>query len=87
MKRSNFLSGTFHLIPENKISKFELIQLITAIFSRNDLNILRWDETELVDRSLGTEFKAFNEELWNDAGYLTPPTIKEMLEEYYNWLT
>lgn len=81
-----FLPGTFHIVPGNTISKFELVSLIARFANRNDLVVLETQDTSAVNRTLSTEFPDFNSMLWQSAGYEELPTIESMVEEYFSWL-
>jgi dTDP-4-dehydrorhamnose reductase len=80
-----FRWGTFHLVPQDKKSKFELITSIAKLGGRHDLRIRKYADLTLVDRSLVTEFPEFNRILWNAAGFNAIPTIDFMLEDYFAW--
>jgi len=85
LTNDNFRGGTFHLVPRDKKSKFELITSISKGAGRDDLKILKFADLSLVDRTLVTEFPEFNRTLWNAAGFSAIPTIDLMLEEYFAW--
>jgi dTDP-4-dehydrorhamnose reductase len=82
-----FSPGTFHLVPGNSISKFELVSLVARLAHRDDLVVLETQDTSAVNRTLSTEFPDFNSMLWQAAGYEAPPTIEAMVEEYFGWLS
>jgi dTDP-4-dehydrorhamnose reductase len=82
-----FSPGTFHIVPGNSVSKFELVSLIARLANRNDLVVLETQDTSAVNRTLSTEFPDFNSMLWQLAGYEVPPTIEAMAEEYFGWLS
>jgi dTDP-4-dehydrorhamnose reductase len=82
-----FSPGTFHIVPGNSMSKFELVSLITRLANRDDLVVLETQDTSAVNRTLSTEFPDFNSMLWQSAGYAAPPTIEAMVEEYFGWLS
>jgi dTDP-4-dehydrorhamnose reductase len=87
IKNNNFLSGTFHVIPHASISKMELVSAIAKIFDRSDLAIKPTNAKTSVDRTLSTIKRDFNEKVWLDAGYNEPPSINEMLKEYFYWVS
>ena len=87
IKNNNFQSGTFHVIPQALISKMELISAIAKIFDRSDLVIKPTNAKTSVDRTLSTIKRDFNEKVWLDAGYNKPPSINEMLKEYFYWVS
>jgi len=82
-----FSPGTFHIVPGNSISKFELVSLIARLANRDDLVVLQTQDTNAVNRTLSTEFPDFNSMLWQSAGYEAPPTIEAIAEEYFGWLS
>lgn len=82
-----FSPGTFHIVPGNTISKFELVSLIARFANRNDLVVLETQDTSSVNRTLSTDFPDFNSMLWQSAGYEALPTIESMVEEYFSWLS
>jgi dTDP-4-dehydrorhamnose reductase len=80
-----FRPGTFHLVPQDKISKSRLIASIASFGDRNDIIIREFEGSSNVDRTLTTDFPEFNKILWGAAGYSTLPTIDLMVEEYFAW--
>jgi dTDP-4-dehydrorhamnose reductase len=81
-----FSSGTFHVIPEDYVSKFELLTEIATNFGRNDLKIVPVSNQEPVDRRLTTQKENENLRLWRSAKYNKPPTISFMLKEFADYL-
>ena len=84
--RNLFSPGTFHIVPGNSISKFELVSLIARLANRVDLAVLGTLDANSVNRTLSTEYPDFNSMLWQSAGYEAPPTIEVMVGEYFDWL-
>jgi dTDP-4-dehydrorhamnose reductase len=82
-----FSPGTFHIVPGNSKSKFDLVSLIARLAKKDDLVVLETQDTNTVNRTLSTEFPDFNSMLWQSAGYEVPPTIEAMAEEYFGWLS
>lgn len=81
----NIHAGTFHLVPANQVSKYELLQYFIEEFERTDIELSCFENPMGLDRTLSTLFKGENEKFWLDGGYNNVPTIKEMVEEYVNW--
>ena len=81
----NFQPGTFHLVPQDKKSKFDLVTSIAQFSGRKDLKIQEFTDSASVDRTLTTQFPELNRNLWGAAGFSGIPTIDLMLEEYFNW--
>jgi dTDP-4-dehydrorhamnose reductase len=80
-----FKAGTQHLVPENKLSKFELIKLIAEYVPQSNLRIREVETSISVDRSLSTMNEPANKALWVNAGYDQVPSIQDMLREYMEW--
>jgi len=71
----NDVAGLYHFVPNEKISKYNLLNIIAEIFNRN-INIIP-KEDYYVDKSLintRTDFK-----------YVIP-TYREMIEEMKSWI-
>lgn len=77
----SFIGGKVHLIPQNSVSKYELLNLFRKIYSRNDIEIAEMYPQNILDRTLGSENILMSNQLWNQAGYEVPPTIEAMLVE------
>lgn len=71
------LRGTFHLVPNDFVSKFELLHLLKGEIRREDIRILPAFGPESVNRVLGTEHPEVNEYLWKVAGFAGPLSIAE----------
>ena len=85
MQNNNFKPGTIHLVPSDKLNKFELLKVIAQVFGRHDINIHEFEANNSIDRSLITTDFDRNSRFWCDAGYNKIPTIKEMLLTYQTW--
>ena len=81
-----FKSGTFHVLPKDSVSKFELIGQICASFGRKDITVEAVEAESFVDRRLDTKSPKNNDEFWRIAGYDKPLSIREMIAEYSNWV-
>lgn len=71
--------GKFHLIPKDKVSKFELVNLIKNEIGRNDINVNEFKADVVIDRTLSTELTDLNIQIWESAGFKSAPTISEMV--------
>ncbi len=80
-----FKKGTFHLVPADTVSKFDILNDIADSFNRLDLEIAPFEAEIDIDRTLGTISESRNSGFWVGAGYSEAPTIKEMIEEYAVW--
>ncbi len=80
--RNDFwLSGVQHVLPKDIVSKAEMLHIFAEHFQRKDIKINDMDAKEGIDRTLSTNHKETNQTLWQLAGYQTPPTIREMIEQ------
>lgn len=70
------INGLYHLVPNRKISKFELLKLIQKIWNKNNVKIEENTEKS-VDKSLINTRKDFNYEI---KSYL------EMFNELHDWM-
>lgn len=82
ISRDSFEAGTFHVVPGDQVTKFELLQTLASTFFRSDLNVVPVEASIPVDRTLITKFTDKNERLWECTKYLHIPTIEDMLREY-----
>jgi dTDP-4-dehydrorhamnose reductase len=85
IRNKSFAAGTQHLVPNNKLSKFELIKLISGFIPERHLVIKEVETDIAVDRSLATLNNSRNKAIWVDAGYDQVPSIQDMLREYMEW--
>lgn len=69
-------SGLHNLVPENYITKYELLMLINEIVRGSKINIIE-KETPIADKSL------IQDEL---SILLHIPSYREMIEELYEWI-
>jgi dTDP-4-dehydrorhamnose reductase len=85
IERNSFKSGTFHLVPSDSVSKFELAKIILEFFGKSEVKITQSQSSKAINRILTTNNKQFNNDMWGDAGYNSPLTISEMVKEYALW--
>lgn len=78
---SAFKSGVWHLVPKDKVSKFELVSLIASALGRLDLQIAPTESGLAKDLTLATDHQGVNLGLWKAAGYQEVPAIKELIAE------
>jgi len=73
-----------HIIPTGCMSKYELLSTIIQVFKK-DIKVKPTTATERINRRLTTMWK-YNNEFWAHAGYPEPLSIREMVEELYDYL-
>jgi dTDP-4-dehydrorhamnose reductase len=81
-----FKPGIHHVVPSDRASKFEMIEMVCKTFTREDIQIAKVAAEKAVDRRLSTKFPEINRDLWFGAGYDKPISIQEMITEYSNWV-
>jgi dTDP-4-dehydrorhamnose reductase len=78
-----------HLIPSGTVSKCEMLRHFAEVYGRPDLRITPVAAPTAIARTLATDDPALNARLWQAAGYPTPPTVPQMIEEMgrntYRW--
>ncbi len=80
-----FTPGTFHVLPNDSVSKFELAKIIAINFGMTGTEMTQSQSPRAINRTLTTNFEQFNSDLWKAAGYNKVPTISEMVKEYSLW--
>jgi dTDP-4-dehydrorhamnose reductase len=81
ISQDGFSPGVTHVLPADKVSKFELVSMIAAAFDRSDISVVPAVSGEEKDLTLATNRAGTNRKLWLDAGYPQIPSIKELLGE------
>jgi len=75
------LSGVQHVVPNDIVTKSELVNAIAIASKRGDLKIIDTTAAESIDRTLNTNSPDLNSLLWDRAGYKTPPRVIDMVYE------
>jgi dTDP-4-dehydrorhamnose reductase len=81
VSKNLFLNGTFHILPSDKISKYELLRLFNKYLNNNKSKIKAINSNLAFDRSLRTIHKNFNLKIWKAAGYKRVPKINFLIKE------
>jgi dTDP-4-dehydrorhamnose reductase len=81
VEHENFQSGVSHIVPDDTVTKAELLRLIATAFGRDDIRVIDTQSSKRVDRTLNTINSDFNTSLWKGAGYDSPPSISRMVGE------
>jgi dTDP-4-dehydrorhamnose reductase len=71
--------GKLHLLPKDKVSKFELVNIIKEALGRQDINVNEFQAEFVIDRTLSTEHKDHINQIWKNAGFNQAPKISEMV--------
>ena len=81
IKKGGFVPGIAHVVPADKLSKFELVSMIATALGRSDITVVPSSSGTRRDLTLKTKRPDVNKRLWMDAGYQQVPTICELLGE------
>ena len=76
-----FEAGVFHVVPQDSVTKCELVTLIAKYLGRSDIKVIPTATGAIINRTLDTKFQAKNKAFWLVAGYEAPPTIEQMVSE------
>ena len=76
-----------HVVPSEAVSKANMLQLFALHGGRQDLTVCPGPASLALDRTLATEDEEGNRAVWAAAGYQHPPTVPQMIEELFAWLS
>jgi dTDP-4-dehydrorhamnose reductase len=78
---NSFAPGIQHLVPMDKVTKYELAKLELEMLGRTDVEVESCIAADELDRTLATLNPERNAGIFAQAGYRQVPTIREMMEE------
>ena len=81
IENDGFVAGTYHLLPSDSMTKFDLVTEIANKSGRKDIKIMEVPSGQKVDRTLATINESLNAQLWVNAGYPAIPSISELVAE------
>lgn len=81
IKNKTFKHGLFNIVPKDSVTKYALLKIFNKKFFKNKKNIIPIKNLLKINRILLTDNMNFNKKLWKNAGYLSIPTIKDMIED------
>ena len=70
-----------HLIPNDMVSKNDLLRILATEYQRQDMTITPVEAKEAIDRTIVTLDLALNSKIWKASGYDKPPSISQMVTE------
>lgn len=73
--------GVQHVLPSDRLSKYELLGQFRDIYDRKDITIKPTEAATVINRILETVEPKRNAEAWSAAGYATPPRVADMVRE------
>ena len=74
---NNLISGSYHVVPADSVTKFQLLKHIAELSGRSDLIILEQDAETTINRKLITNHQDINRTLW---GVETNGQVPRILE-------
>jgi dTDP-4-dehydrorhamnose reductase len=80
-----FEPGVFHVLPQDSVTKSQLVGLIAEYLGRSDIKVNPTATGAYINRTLDTRNPAKNKALWRSAGYESPPSIEQMVSELITW--
>ena len=76
-----FKSGLQHIVPQETLSKADLVRLIAKEFGRKDIRVKDVKTDSPKDLTLSTENPDLNFAIWLSAGYPAIPTIENLIRD------
>ena len=74
------MSGTYHVVPADSVTKDRLSRDILAAFGRRNVGVIPIETPRAVNRTLATVHPEVNQRMWSAAGYREIPTVQSMIE-------
>lgn len=73
------ISGVQHLVPNDTVSKFQLLKMIARRTGRTDLKIEPFETLNPKNMTLSTTKPEVNSFLWSVAGFPEPPSVENLV--------
>ncbi len=73
------IPNTLHIVPRNKVSKFQLLKLFKKKMNKNDIFIKRVKANIPVNRTIDTIFKNKNLQIWKKSDFKKQLSISEIV--------
>jgi len=81
MRANIVLPRLLHVVPTGTITKVDLLGAFAKAYFRSDITINPVAASSVVNRTLDTNQKELNADIWHAAGYPEPPTVPQMVNE------
>jgi len=81
IKNNAFHPGAHHVIPGDIVAKSELLKIFVRAYIREDILVSDIVSPKRIDRTLSTNNQELSNNLWSLAGYVSPPSVEEMVFE------
>ena len=79
MENNFFEPGVLHVVPKDIVDKQTLVSDIAKALGRSDIVVSPTLAPVAVDRTLSTINQETNHIIWKNAGFISPPTIDEIV--------
>lgn len=73
------IPNNFHLVPKNKVNKYELMHYLKKHYGFKNLNIIKKNSNMTINRVLETSHKLVNDKIWLKTKYKKKLSIKEIV--------
>jgi len=80
IKNEFWFGGVQHIIPQNVMTKYQMLECFKEVFKREDIIIDCINAEYAVNRVLLTNNSSRNKYIWELAGYKTIPAIEDMIK-------
>jgi dTDP-4-dehydrorhamnose reductase len=81
IKKKIQIPNLIHLIPADKLNKFEIIQNFKLKLNREDIKIKKVISNVKINRTLSTLYKEENYKIWKNSIYKKAPSIQKLILE------
>lgn len=81
VKAEPALPKLHHLVPQGSLTKADMLAAFARAYSRSDISINNVKAETVVNRTLRTKDVTLNRALWQNGGYVVPPTVEDMIIE------
>jgi dTDP-4-dehydrorhamnose reductase len=75
--------GTFHLVPSDVVSKYQLLKTILDLNTAKNIFVEPISHSSTLNMTLKTLNVQKNADIWSSLGYGSVPTIKDLLIDYF----
>ena len=73
--------GLQHIVPADILTKSNMLDIFSKVFSRKDIKIIEINAEESINRTLSTTNSKRNSQLWENANYKNIPSIDDLIRE------
>ena len=74
------IPNIMHLVPKNYLTKYDLLSCLIKKFNRTDLNLNKTNHSQSINRTINTNNKKLNNQIWNKSSFKKKLTIEKMIE-------